>query len=286
MADQALTLNGGSEMETEYITNPPEIVTKPLFPTAIEAEDKTNSNAMVTGQPVPQEFENADLYEQYNESGFLDGEQESNVYARVFINRGKTGSARVHWGGGAGGLNNQSVGAISLTAPILDGIGPPKAGAPAEAWVRPGTGRARVTRSFTGVLVGANGVGLQPNGPIFITARAAGRIDTHERLHITTTKRVHDMYITLLEDRVRRHTGKAKSLKLGATKADAIASLRTFIGWNTTVANFRADDRTENTPGGKVDTADWATADFYRDYGPRVVKGKNFAHYYDTQPGP
>jgi hypothetical protein len=54
----------------------------------------------------------------------------------MFVNNGKTGTASVHWGGGAGGLGNQASGQIDQHAPTYDGrdaaagTAPGAAGAP------------------------------------------------------------------------------------------------------------------------------------------------------------
>jgi hypothetical protein len=52
------------------------------------------------------------------------------------------------------------------------------------------------------------------------------------------------------------------------------------------VTNFVTADTADNTPGGAVDTADLASGTYLNDFGPRTVRGVNYAHYYDTPPGP
>jgi len=172
------------------------------------------------------------------------------------------------------------VGAAAVVAPIIETSGSGDAGATTQAWVRAGSGTATVSRSYTGVLVGANG----PN--YYITGSAATRIDRHEEKHIQASKGHHDTHIVPLEARVAQHQGQAKALSLGATPAAAKTALETFLNWNASITSFRTSDTASNTPGGTVDTTDLATADFYRDYGPRAVAGVNYAHYVDTPPGP
>lgn len=87
-----------------------------------------------------------------------------------------------------------------MIAPVIEGKDAPKPGDKAEAWIRPGTGTARVTRSFIGFLTGANG----PNH-YFTAAAAAARVDRHERLHISSTKLIHDANIVPLERRIAKH---------------------------------------------------------------------------------
>jgi hypothetical protein len=207
-----------------------------------------------------------------NENGLYDGEATSDVHAKVFVNNGKTGTAAVHWSGGTGGRFNQGVGSITLSAPTLDGADAPSDKEMASAWITAGTGTATVTRSYTGVLVGAN-------NNWYITAGAAARIDTHEGMHMTSTKKHHDTNITPLEARVAQHTGQPKALRAGKTKAEAIAALQAFLKWNDSVDAFKTGDTTDNTPMGTVDTTDLASADYPKDRGPRNVGGTNYAHY-------
>lgn len=217
-----------------------------------------------------------------NEWGEFDGLLTSDVVPHAFSNRGKTGSAIAHWAGGTGGRGNQGVGTIDVVAPQYDSEAPIP-GDPdhttAWAWIRPGTGTARVTRSFTGVTPGANNT-------FYVTTRASIRMDTHERLHVRSSRTIHNTNITPLEARVRANRGRNRALRTGATTADAIAALRTLVDWNTAITAFQTADTTENTPGGTVDTTDAATANFYFDYGPRTVRRVAYAHYIDIPPGP
>jgi hypothetical protein len=172
------------------------------------------------------------------------------------------------------------VAAIDLVAPAYESRDPAAAGGQARAWIRAGTGTARVTRSYTGSLTGANGPTL------YMTARAVARTDAHEVLHVNSSKSIHDSLIVPLEARIAQHTGEAKALSSGTTAAAARTALQAFINWDTTIATFRSNDTTANTPMGTVDTADLASPTFIRDYGPRQVNGVNYANYFDTPPGP
>jgi hypothetical protein len=201
----------------------------------------------------------------------------------VFVNGGKTGAAAVWWGGGGGGggRGNQYVGDVTEVQPriktsrsgILGLYGNP------VAWVERGTGTATVTRSYVGVLVGANGT-------YYITQRAADQIDRHEEDHVNSSRRHHDTYIIPLEARVAEHTGSANALQAGDTKDAARVALETYIDWTTAISNFQTNDNTDNYPMGAVDQADQADPNTKFDYGPRTVDGVNYAHYVDTPPGP
>jgi hypothetical protein len=245
------------------------------------AAGERTGEAPVEGVPVKEEGEAAapDL-SQVNENGEIDGAITSNVHPHVFVNRGKTGSAMVHWVGGTGGMGNQPVGSIDLVAPVYENRNPAGSDPQGNAWIRPGTGTARVTRSFTGAPAG-------PNGPTaYLTTRGSIRADVHERLHIASSRTHHDTHIKPLERRVARHRGRSAGLSAGATGAEAQTALQTFVDWNTAVTNFANADTTDNTPGGTVDTNDLASGTYLSDFGPRVVRGVNYAHYYDTPPGP
>jgi hypothetical protein len=219
-----------------------------------------------------------------NEFGEYDGVLESDHKACVFVDGGRVGEAAVYFtgGGGNGGRGLQGLGDIALVAPVYEGADPASAGDQATAWIKPGTGTATVTRSFRGVLAGANGTW-------YFTAAARTRVDTHERLHIAASRAVHDLHIVPLERRIAAHTGQPNARASGATRADAIAALQRYIDWNTAVADFRTEDTRQNTPGpplGPVDAADLARPDFIVDYGARAVGTANFAHYVDVPPGP
>jgi hypothetical protein len=223
-----------------------------------------------------------------NEFGEIDGELTSDVFPGSFTDGGKTGSAPVHWGGGAGGKGNEAVGAITLAAPAYDGTdpapapapdaGPSPAPVPARAWIQPGTGTASVSRSFTGAPAGANG------GGYFLTAGASTRVDVHERLHIAATRVIHDSRISPLEVRIAAHVGQAKALSHGATKAEAITALQTAIDWNTAITGFGTDETTQNSPGGTVDTTDQHSGTYIEDRGTQTVGGVSYAHY-EAVPG-
>ncbi len=205
------------------------------------------------------------------------------VVPHIFVNGGKTGTAAVWWGGGGGGggQGNQPVGDVTQVQPriktsrsgILGLYGRP------VAWVERGTGTATVTRSYVGVLVGANGT-------YYITARAAAQIDRHEEDHVNSSRRHHDTYIAPLEERVAEHTGSANALEAGDTREAARAALENYIDWTASINSFVAADNADNYPMGAVDQADMADPNTKFDYGPREVDGVNYAHYVDIPPGP
>jgi hypothetical protein len=158
-------------------------------------------------------------------------------------------------------------------------VRPPPARRRAKAWITAGTGTAKVTRTFKGVVLG-------DNGPFYFTARAVARADVHQRLHVAASKVEHDRFIAKLEQRVAQHTGEDKALLAGATKDEAIAALQKFIDWNASIKGFSDADTAQNQGGGVVDTTDMADPTFVKNYGPRVVNGKRFDNYIDQAPGP
>ena len=145
-----------------------------------------------------------------------------------------------------------------------------------------------MTRSLTGVVAGANG----PDN--FFTAAASARADRHEQLHVASSKRHHDTHIKPLEARIAARTGSAKALSSSAgsflsgtlARLGAVAALNIELNWNDAIAKFQAADIADNTPLRAVDTADMATPDFIRNFGPRVEGGVTFKRFWDVPPGP
>ncbi len=253
-------------------------------PVQREMEDEgATGQTPIEGVPVEEEYKLATLEEgEANEWGEFNGLLDSDLVPHAFVDGGKIASAAAHWAGGTGAKGNQSVGSIDLVAPEYESEDKVDGGAEhatAWAWIRPNTGKATVTRSYTGALIGAN-------NSYYVTAKAAARIDRHEVLHVNSTKSIHDTNISPLETRIAQATGRDKALKQGNTPAEAISALKTLIDWNTATTSFRTADTTANTPGGTIDTTDKGTADFYADYGARKVGDVNFDHYIDTPPGP
>ena len=213
-----------------------------------------------------------------NEFGELTGEIDTGVPVCLFIDGGKVGEGLVGWAGGPGGKGLQNVGSVALTAPEYEGSDADDKGT-AKAWVKPGTGTAKVTRTFNGVRLGDNGV-------YYFTAGAVARADVHEKAHVTSSKTIHDAHLAPLEQRVKQHTGAGQGLAKGSTKAEAIEALKQFVDWNGAVKSFQTEDTAANTPMGTVDTQDMARADFIKDYGAQTVGGVAYAHYIDIPPGP
>ncbi len=256
-----------------------------LHPMIMQDEGKTDVGAMQGEEVNWCNAENATVepgeLSQWNE---MDGPLNSDVTPIAFVNGGKTGSGIVHYvAGGDGGKGNQGVGDIVVVAPQYDSEDAADAGAEhatAWAWIRPGTGTATVTRSYRGVLVGAN------TPSYFITAAAAARADVHERLHVASSQSIHDAHIVPLEARIRLYTGKDHALKQGNAPEAAILALQAIVNWNATITAFRTADTTANSPMGTVDTIDIAAPDFIHNYGPRTVAGVNYSNYLDIPPGP
>lgn len=200
------------------------------------------------------------------------------VIQRRFINRGETAVGRVHWAGGTGGRGNQPVGSIQrLVIPVFLGRNPRGAGDVARAWIRPRTGLIRIVRSYTGVRAGNQGGG--PGNRWYLTKRAARRSNRHERMHPRTTRNLYRRYISPLLRLVRRYKGRRRgALRYGSTQAEAIARLRTIVGWNPSINDFRNQDIAFNNPGGTVDAIDTASGTFPTDCGAGNVGGVHYNH--------
>ena len=247
----------------------------------VELDEGNTGDEKIEGQSVEVEEESASLDDgEVNEWGEIEGVLGSDVVPKVFVDGGKSGSDIVNWVGGPGGAGNQAVGSITLVGPVYEGLDPATDGMTATAWIRPGTGTATVTRSYQGVLVGANGKNY------YFTAAAAARVDVHEQLHVDTSLAIHDANIAPLEERISRHTGQDNPKPSGSDADEAIAALQAIIGWNAAIANFRTVDLVANRPGGTVDASEAAAPDFIGDYGPRTVDGANYTNYIDVLPGP
>ncbi len=249
-------------------------------PTVLEDEGNTGDEK-VEGQLLEIEEKSPSLDDgEVNEWGEIEGVLGSDVVPKVFVDDGKTGSGIVNWVGGPGGTGNQAVGSITLMGPVYEGMDPATDGMSATAWIRPGTGTATVTRSYQGVLVGANGKNY------YFTDAAAARVDVHEQLHVNTSLAIHDANLAPLEERIAQHTGQDHAKASGSDANEAIAALQAYIDWNAAITNFRTVDITANRPMGTVDVDDQAAPDSIRDYGPRAVDGANYTNYIDIPPGP
>ena len=185
-------------------------------------------------------------------------------YPHAFTDGGMTGTVVWAGGGGAGPRGNEAVGSIqNQVAPVYQAT--PVAGGTSTATVQAGTGKADVTRSW----LGANG-GNQGNG-WFVTAGAAARFGTHERLHVASTRGIYNANI----DPLLVRTTASKS---AATQAAAIAALTAHVNWAASITAFQNADTAANTPMGTVDTADLASGSYPVDAGPGTVAGVAFTH--------
>jgi hypothetical protein len=216
------------------------------------------------------------------EGGFTDGgqtgtapyggEEGGHTHApvpRAFTDGGMTGTVVWAGGGGAGAHGNEAVGSIqSQTAPTYEAK-LNAASKDADAWVKAGTGKASVTRSWVGINSGDQGNGH------YVTSGAATRINNHERLHVASTKGHHDTNIKPLETRI---ADKTLGMGVSTTEAGAIAVLKGAIKWPESIKAFQDGDKADNTPMGPVDTGDIGTGTYPVDAGPGTVGGKNYQH--------
>ncbi len=249
----------------------------------IRREFEDQGEQLQEPRPVLEEAESAAVTpEAVNEFGEIDGSIGSNVLPHAMFNRGQTGAEKWHHaGGGRGGTGNQPTGDAKLTAPVYKSK-PATATKPAKAWIKAGTGRVKVVRSWVGVVFGNNGEYKHAPGLTYVTWKAKMRIAKHEREHVKVTKQLHNTHIKPMEKRIAKYKGIGHKSMEGADEAAAIAALRAHVDWNTAVNGFANDDTTQNTPMGPVDTTDQAKPDFYFDFGPKKVWGKNYGHYVNT----
>lgn len=210
-----------------------------------------------------------------NEAGDIDVGIGSDTPPQLFKNKGKQGVGLVGWVGGPGGKGQQVTGSANLVAPTYSSAPSSGPGKSAKAWVNAGTGKVTVVRSYLGVQLGANQA-------YYFTKAACKRADVHEKLHVTSSRSLHDTHIKPLEKRIDKRLGAGNAIRNGVTAAQAEAALKAQLNWNGSVTAFATADQTANNPMGTTDTVDMARADFIRDKGPRKVNGVDYAHYIDV----
>jgi hypothetical protein len=216
--------------------------------------------------------------ERTNENGDFDGRITTGGTVHAFVNGGQTASAKWLHTGGTGGMGNQSTGDVTAVAPIIKSTPAPPKGGLAKAKVQKGTGKAKVTRSYRGVIPGNNGTAVwagSGGGLVFVMWSAVARIAKHEVGHVKESKKIHDTEIKPLEKRV-------KDSKTGATEADAVAALQTHLDWNATLTRFSTADTAMNAPGATFDTTDQAKANFYHDKGKKKIKKVQYDHFVEA----
>lgn len=248
---------------------------------AIQREFEDAGEAAAPQKVLEEAASGAVTVEAESAFGEADGMIGADVAPHAMSNKGKTGSDLWAHAGGAGGVGNQSVGSATLTAPVYESRAA-TAKKPAKAWIKSGTGKVTVIRSYTGVSKGNNGVYKHGGGATWVTGKASSRIDKHEKEHIKTSKELHDAHIKPLEKRVSSYRGMTGKNKDGTDEAAAIAALQTEVDWNTAVNDFATNDTTQNTPMGPVDLIDQAKPDFYYDFGAKDVKKVTYDHFVDT----
>lgn len=203
-----------------------------------------------------------------NAAGLITSVKPAADRPRFFINGGKTGADTIYWSGGTGGRGEQFVSSIDVVLPNFEKTTEAGQG---KAWITPGTGSLRVTRSFKGVPAG-------DNGQYYITAAAAARVDVHEWLHVRSSERHHQSIIAPLEQRMAAYSGPAQGVG-GPTEDAALATLYTRLDWNNALNQWMWADHNDNTPMMAVDQAELAAADFPRHLGPATVAGKAYMDY-------
>ena len=186
----------------------------------------------------------------------------------AFVDGGRTGTVPWAGGGGAGARGNENAGGLQTQVPPTFTSSPgPTAGRFSSA-ITAATGRLSVTRSWLGVVSGAQGNGR------WVSVAAAALINTHETHHVASTRGLYGTHLTPVETRIGQ---PALGRDAGATGADAIAAHRTAIGWQPGINAFQAADIAANGSGGTVDTADVA-AGWVTNIGAGTVSGVNYTH--------
>jgi hypothetical protein len=193
-----------------------------------------------------------------------------NCFPQAFADGGQTGTVVWAGGGGAGAHGNEAAGSVQTHIPptfSAQTLSPTDA----DAWVKIGTARLDVTRSWVGINSGNQGNGH------FVTSKAAARINQHETLHVANTRSNYKAHIEPLLNRVGEFYAGVKT-QHAPTQAAAITALQNYIRWAGSVTAFQNADRAANQPGGTVDSADLKSGTYPVDAGPGKVGGVNFQH--------
>jgi hypothetical protein len=195
------------------------------------------------------------------------GQEDVNV-PHVFSDGGQTGTIAWAGGAGAGAHGNQGVGSLQTqVVPVFKGSPGPTAGR-FSSRVMPATGLVAVTRSFLGAFAGDQGNGF------WLSNSAAARINQHERNHVDSSRGIHTMNLTPLENRI---ANAALGTDKGATGAEAVTAHRGAINWVPSINAFiTADTAANKAPNGVIDTADVA-AGWLQNLGPGNVLGVVFS---------
>jgi hypothetical protein len=209
------------------------------------------------------------------------GEAEEARYARhphAFTDGGRTGTVPWAGGGGAGARGNEPAGSIQVQVPpTYTATAGPGPGMFSSA-ITAGTGRLGVTRSWLGVVSGAQGNGR------WVSVAAAALINTHETHHVASTRALYTTHLTPIETRV---ANAALGQNAGGTGPAAIAAHQAAIAWQPGITAFQSADTAANAPGGTVDAADIA-AGWVVNIGAGTVNGTNYTHRTctTTEPAP
>ena len=196
----------------------------------------------------------------------------------AFTDAGRTGTVAWSGGGGAGAHGNQATGSLQTNVPPTFF----QTSSTADAWIREGTGKIDVTRSWTGVSGGNQGNGF------FLTAGAATRINQHEMQHVANVRGHYNTVIDPLLNRVLNFTmdlATASAVRPPASPR-SIPALTAIIQWPASVTQFQTRDTADNSPGGTVDTADLASGTYPVDAGPGTVAGTAYNHRIRTPAEP
>lgn len=202
----------------------------------------------------------------------MTGGQADDQYPHAFTDGGMTSTVVWAGGGGAGPRGNQGTGTIqTYETPTYEsrsnGIT-----SDSNAWVKDGTGKIDVTRSW----LGAN-AGDQGNGH-FVTSSAAARFNSHEILHVNSTRSIYDTNIPPMLARLATYYASAGGTTSAFLQISAIWALKDAIGWEPAVKAFQDGDTAANAPMKTIDTNDLASGTYPVDRGPGKIGGKDYQH--------
>lgn len=208
--------------------------------------------------------------------GKQSGVHPADIFPRVFVSGGRTGTVVFAGGGGAGPRGNQTVGSIQAQVPPIYDSRSLGTLSNSEAWVRAGTGSLSVTRSYVGMNSGDQGNGY------YVTPRAAARTDQHEAAHVQNSETHYNTHLRPMLNRISNYTpaaaGGGGRVVARFLQSSARSALAGIIGWATAITNFQTADSADNRPMGTIDRSYLASPTRLVDSGPGTVGGTAYQH--------
>ncbi len=180
-----------------------------------------------------------------------------------FVDGGNTGDNLIFWviGPGGGGRGNELPGSVEdEKGPVIEtGV---SADGLAWARVKEGTGLIRVNRSYTGILAGDQGVGIEDadleGSRVFISEMLAPDLNAHEQGHVDASEKVYAQTVAPAAALAATYRSQKLMGNPGETEAQVWARLESLLDWSDRIAGFQQQDPLVNS-GAVCDFHTWET---------------------------